>query len=79
MEHGRLDARAEMADTVLQEIERIKPQLLKNAQAENDVKYYPSEINDLKTERGFVISEGLMEGVFRGFLKGLGVCLSGQL
>ena len=77
MEHGRLDARAEMADSVLEEIERIKPELLKNGNAKRDMNYYPSAISDLKIEKSVSLSMGLSDYVFKGFLKGLGVLFLG--
>ena len=77
MEHGRLDARAEMADSVLEEIERIKPELIRNAKAKRDMNTYPSEISDLKAERSLSLSMGLSDYVFKGFLKGLGVLFIG--
>ena len=77
MEHGRLDARAEMADSVLEEIEKIKPQLIRNAKAKRDMNTYPAEISDLKAERSLSLSMGLSDYVFRGFLKGLGVLFIG--
>ena len=77
MEHGRLDARAEMADSVLEEIEKIKPELIRNAKAKRDMNTYPSEISDLKAERSLSLSMGLSDYVFKGFLKGLGVLFIG--
>lgn len=34
LEHGRLDARGEMADTILKGIEKIKPELIHNGNAD---------------------------------------------
>ena len=79
MEHGRLDARAEMADTVLQEIEKIKPQLLKNGTAKRNMNYYPSEISDLKAERSLTLSMGIVDDVVKGFFKGLGILFGGAI
>ncbi|MBR4733900.1 MAG: hypothetical protein IK081_14150 [Lachnospiraceae bacterium] len=77
MEHGRLDARAEMADSVLEEIEKIKPELIRNGKAKRDMNTYPSEISDLKIEKSVSLSMGLKDDVFKGFLKGLGVLFLG--
>ncbi|MBO4781917.1 MAG: hypothetical protein J5522_05930 [Lachnospiraceae bacterium] len=48
MELGRLDARAELADKLLEKIEKIKPELIRNGKAERDTKYYPQAISSEK-------------------------------
>ena len=79
MEHGRLDARAELADSVLEEIEKIKPQLIRNAKAKRDMNTYPSEISDLKAERSLTLSMGIVDDVVKGFFKGLGILFGGAI
>lgn len=64
MEHGRLDARGELADAVLGKIEKIRSELIRNGKAEHDVKYYPSRIAELKTDLSVSFGSGLKDYVF---------------
>ena len=77
MEHGRLDARAEMADTILERIEKIKPELIRNANADHDIKNLPGVIAGYKAELSENRIYGTKDMLITGFLKGLGVLFIG--
>lgn len=77
LEHGRLDARAEMADTILQRIEKIKPELIRNGNADYDIKNLPRVIGEYKADLSENRIYGTKDMVIRGFFKGLGVLFIG--
>ncbi|MBR6478403.1 MAG: zinc ribbon domain-containing protein [Lachnospiraceae bacterium] len=79
MEHGRLDARAELADSILERIDKIKDALIRNGRADYDIKYYPHIIAEQKAELSFEFWDGLKHYVLKGFLKGLGVLFIGAI
>jgi len=77
MELGRLDARAELADKLLEKIEKIKPELIRNGKAERDTKYYPQAISSEKATLSVERTSGWKEAVINPLLKGLGVLFIG--
>ena len=77
MEHGRLDARGEMADAVLEKIEKIRAELIRNGRAEHDVKYYPGRISELKADLSVSFGYELKDYILKPFLKGLGLLFLG--
>lgn len=77
LEHGRLDARGEMADTILNKIEKIKPELIRNGKADHDIKYYPHVIFEEKTNLSASRTYGVRERVIKAFGRGLIVLFIG--
>ncbi|MBR4776044.1 MAG: hypothetical protein IK007_00365 [Lachnospiraceae bacterium] len=78
MELGRLDARGELADKLLQKIEKIKPELIRNGKAERDTKYYPQAISSEKATLSVERTSGWKEAVINPLLKGLVVLAIGS-
>ena len=79
MEHGRMDARAEMADKILGSIESIKDVLIRNSNADKEMKYYPHAIAECRDDLRASILSDIKDSIFKKFLKGLVVLFVGAL
>ncbi len=75
MEMGRLDARGELADTVIKKIESIKDKLILNGNARYSVESYPMQIAELKDDLHYERFSGWGEAIFKPLLKGIGLLL----
>ena len=79
MEMGRLDARGELADKIVEKLEKIKDALIRNGEADYYVKYYPQKIMELKAELSVERTSGWGEYVLKPFGKGFLVLFLGAI
>ncbi|MBP5607986.1 MAG: hypothetical protein J6X66_06930 [Lachnospiraceae bacterium] len=75
MEMGRLDARGELADSVIEKIESIKDKLIINGNAKYSMESYPMQIAELRDNLHYERTSGWGDAIFKPFLKGLGLLL----
>ena len=79
MEMGRLDARGELADKIVEKIEKIKDKLIANGNADYYIKYYPHKIAELKDELHLERTSGWGEYVIKPFGIGFAVLFAGAI
>ena len=77
MELGRLDARGELADKLIEKIEKIKDVLVSNGNAAHDLEYYPHEIAGLKGELSYLRTSGWVDALLKPFGVGIGILFIG--
>ena len=77
MELGRLDARGELADKLIEKIEKIKDELIRNGNAAYSLEYYPQEISGLKGELSYLRTSGWVDALLKPFGAGIGVLFIG--
>jgi len=71
-----IDARGEMADEILEKLEKIKDDLIRNGNAERRKMEYATEISDLKGMLSVERTSGWVAYAIKSFLKGLLVLLT---
>ncbi len=79
MELGRLDARAEQADKILEEIMKIRTELINNSKLQYKTKSLPGEIAELKHKLSYEKVSGWKEYVLKPFGIGLGILFLGSI
>ncbi|MCR5738558.1 MAG: hypothetical protein K6G43_01915 [Lachnospiraceae bacterium] len=76
MELGRLDARGELADRLLEKIEKIKPELIHNHELKSKTETIPGRIAELKQTLSYERTADLKDYVIKPFGKGMIVLFS---